>query len=140
MAARKKPTAKTTGKSVKKKPAVKVATKKASPVTAKPISVKDPLSKSGITTSICDASGVAKKDVVAVLDTLNRIIEAHIKSRGPGKFVLPGLLKIVVVKKPARPARKGVNPFTGEDTMFKAKPAHKVVKVKALKKLKEMAD
>ncbi|NNC55586.1 MAG: integration host factor, partial [Pseudomonadales bacterium] len=56
-----------------------------------------------------------------------------------GEFVLPGLLKVNTVKKPARKARKGINPFTGEETMFKAKPASIAVKVRPLKKLKEMA-
>ncbi len=82
---------------------------------------------------------VAKKDAVAVMDALGTVIELHVKARGPGKFTLPGLLKINVVNKPARKAREGINPFTGEKIMFKAKPAHKVVKIKALRKLKEMA-
>jgi hypothetical protein len=59
-------------------------------------------------------------------------------SNAPGLFSIPGLLKMRVVKKPARKARKGVNPFTGEEMMFKAKPATKVVKVSALKGLKDM--
>ncbi len=63
------------------------------------------------------------------------LIELHVKSRGPGKFVMPGLMKISVVKKPATPARRGRNPFTGEDVMFKAKPARRVIKVRALRKL-----
>lgn len=135
--AAKKASAKSKGKSVKKKTAklvnVKMAPKK---LTA----VKEPLTKSGIVKAIMDSTCLAKKDVVGVLDSLGCLIELHVKSRGPGKFVMPGLLKITVVKKPARPARKGINPFTGEEVMFKAKPAHKVVKVKALRKLKDMAD
>jgi nucleoid DNA-binding protein len=73
-----------------------------------------------------------------VLDCFTQLIEKHVTSGGPGKFVLPGLMKITVVKKPAKPARKGLNPFTGEEIMLKAKPAYKAVKIKALKKLKEM--
>ena len=130
--AAKKTSAKSTRKPVKKKP-VKVAPKKL------PI-VKDSLTKGGIIKGLIDMTALAKKDVVSVLDGLGTLIELHIKSRGPGKFIMPGLFKIVVVKKPARPARKGINPFTGEETMFKAKPAHKVVKIKALRKLKDMAD
>jgi len=127
MAARKKATAK---KGMKKK-TVKPAMKK--------LSVgKDPLTKGGIVTAVTDMTCLAKKDVTAVMDALGSVIEAHVASRGPGKFTLPGLMKISVVKKPARPARKGINPFTGEEVMFKAKPARKVVKIKALKKLKEM--
>lgn len=129
----KKTSAKTKGKVVKKKPVTTKVVAKKMP------NVKDPLSKGGMIKAIMDMTALAKKDVVSVLDALTTVIELHVKSRGPGKFVLPGILKITVVKKPARPARKGVNPFTGEETMFKAKPAHKVVKIKALKKLKEVA-
>lgn len=102
--------------------------------------VKDPLTKGGIIRALVDMTALNKKSVVEIMDSLTSIIELHVKSRGPGKFTLPGLLKISVVKRPAKPARKGINPFTGEETMFKAKPAHKVVKVKALRKLKAMAD
>lgn len=103
-------------------------------------SVKDPLTKSGFIKAIVDMTGLGKKEVTSVLDALGTVIELHIKSRGPQKFVLPGLLKIQVIKKAAKPAREGINPFTGEKMMFKAKPAHKVVKVKPLRKLKEMAE
>jgi nucleoid DNA-binding protein len=103
-------------------------------------SVKDPMTKSTMLQTIADMTSLAKKDVVAVLDSFTQVIESHVKSRGPGLFVMSGLMKISVVKKPARPARKGVNPFTGENIMIKAKPAYKAVKIKALKKLKEMVD
>ena len=102
--------------------------------------IKEALTKGGMIKTITDLTLLPKKDVVSVLDSFTQVIEHHVKSRGPGVFTLPGILKISVVKKPARPARKGVNPFTGEEIMIKAKPAHKVVKVKALKKLKEMVD
>lgn len=101
-------------------------------------SIKEPLSKSSMIKTITDVTTLGKKDVVAVLDCFNQLIEKHVKSGGPGTFVLPGMMKITVVKKPARPARKGVNPFTGEEIMIKARPAYKTVKIKALKKLKEM--
>jgi nucleoid DNA-binding protein len=101
--------------------------------------VKDPLTKGGIVKAIMDMTCLAKKDVASVLDAFGIVIELHVRSRGPGKFVMPGLMKVVVVKKPAKPARRGINPFTGEEMMFKAKPAHKVLKIKALRKLKEMA-
>ncbi len=101
-------------------------------------SIKDPLSKSNMIRTITDVTSVSKKDVVAVLETLVQLIEKHVKSGGPGTFVMPGLYKINVVKKPARSARKGINPFTGEEIMIKARPAYKAVKIKALKKLKEM--
>jgi len=136
MAARKKATAKSTGNGKKKTVKKTTLAAKKTPV----ISVKDPLTKGGIIKAMTDITSLAKKDVVASLEALTKVIELHVKSRGPGKFVMPGLLKINVVKKPARPARKGINPFTGEEVMFKAKPAHKVIKIKALKKLKEMME
>lgn len=101
-------------------------------------SFKDPLSKSGVIKTITDVTSLNKRDVVAVLECLTQVIEKHVKSGGPGIFVMPGLMKISVVKKPARAARKGINPFTGEEIMIKARPAYKAVKIKALKKLKEM--
>ena len=74
-----------------------------------------------------------------MLVELETLIEGSIKKRAIGEFTLPGLMKITTVKKPAVKARKGVNPFTGEETMFKAKPASVAVKVRPLKKLKEFA-
>ena len=119
-----------------KSAASKSAAKKAAP--AKLPTIKEPLSKSGMIKTITDVTCLNKKDVVAVIDCLTQVIEKHVKSGGPGIFVMPGLMKISVVKKPARPARKGINPFTGEEIMIKAKPAYKAVKIKALKKLKAM--
>jgi nucleoid DNA-binding protein len=130
-------------KVVKKKPASKAVTVKKAPTikapTMKAPPIKDALSKGAMIKAIMDMTGLAKKDVTHVFESFTTLIELHVKARGPGKFVMPGLLKITVVKKAARPARKGINPFTGEEVMFKAKPAHKVVKIKALKKLKEQA-
>jgi len=74
-----------------------------------------------------------------VFDCLTGIIEGHIKRNAAGQFTLPGLLKMKVVRKPATKARKGINPFTGEETVFKAKPARNVVKILPLKASKEMA-
>ena len=110
----------------------------AKPAIKKLPSIKDPLSKSNMIRAITECTGVAKKEVVLILDTFTQVIKKHVQSGGPGLFVMPGLMKINVVKKPARPARKGVNPFTGEEIMIKAKPAYKAVKIRPLKKLKEM--
>jgi nucleoid DNA-binding protein len=100
---------------------------------------KKPPTKSEIYANIVEDTGLTRKDVAAVFDSLNAQIKKNLGGRGgPGLFTVPGLLKMRVVKKPARPARKGVNPFTGEEMMFKAKPATKVVKVTALKGLKDM--
>ncbi len=135
--AAKKASAKSKGKSVKKK-IVKSAVKAAPKKMVMP-SVKEPLTKSGILKGLMDMTCLAKKDITSVLEGLGTLIELHVKGRGPGKFVMPGLMKITVVKKPAMPARKGRNPFTGEEVMFKAKPARRVVKIRALRKLKDMA-
>jgi nucleoid DNA-binding protein len=102
-------------------------------------SVKKPPTKSEIYTKIADDTGLTKKDVAAVFESLSGQIKKNLGGRGaPGMFTIPGLLKLRVVKKPARKARKGVNPFTGEEMMFKAKPASKAVKAVALKGLKDM--
>ena len=90
--------------------------------------------------TLSDMTGRTKKEASMFMQAFAAIVEAHVKPKGPGKFVLPGLLKITVVKKAAKPARRGINPFTGEEMTFKAKPAHKVVKIKPLKPLKEKVD
>jgi nucleoid DNA-binding protein len=116
----------------------KVAVKKA--VAAPAVkAVREPMTKAAIYNTIAENTGVSKKDVAAVFDELNNVINGHIKKRAAGSFTLPGLLKITTIKKPARKARKGVNPFTGEEMMFQAKPAQTVVKVRPLKKLKDYA-
>lgn len=104
----------------------------------KTIVVKEPFNKSTLITSLAEATVISKKQMDTVLRTLAHIIEAHIAKNGPGEFTLPGLVKFKVVKKPARKARKGINPFTGEPMTFAAKPAKKIVKVKPLKKLKDI--
>jgi nucleoid DNA-binding protein len=97
------------------------------------------MTKSQILASIADTTGLSKKDVGAVMGELENLIERSIKKRSIGEFTLPGLMKVTTVKKPARKARKGINPFTGEQTTFKAKPASIAVKVRPLKKMKEFA-
>lgn len=124
---------KTTARKVTVKKTTSVEILKSAP------SVKDPFTKTELNRTISAMTGLATKDVRNVLDSLEGIIQEHIKSRGPQVFTLPGLAKIKVIRKPATKARKGINPFTGEACTFKAKPARNVVKVLALKKLKEMA-
>lgn len=106
---------------------------------AKAAAVKEPYTKSQLLSAIAEDTGLSKKDVSAVLESMSAIIGQHIKKRGPGQFTLPGLLKVKTQRKPATKARKGINPFTGEETVFKAKPARTVVKVQPLKALKDMA-
>ena len=119
-----------------KKKAAKKA-KKAAPV-RKITAVRKPMTKSGMMAEISDKTGLTKKQVSSVLDEMTILIERHIKKGGAGQFSLPGLMKVEVKRKPATKARKGINPFTGEETVFKAKPARNVVKIRPLKKVKDM--
>ena len=129
MAAKKKAVAKKKATGKKKATAKKKATSAA---------VKKPPTKSEIMTSIAETTQLSRKEVASVFEALNGLIQDNLKPRGPGTFSVPGLMKIRVNKKPATKARKGTNPFTGEEIMFKAKPARKVVKVLPLKTLKDM--
>lgn len=144
--ARMKRKGKTTKKAAKgKKSSLKVVkstkgAKKSSKMTKKrtTINVSSPMSKSQLMNCLAENSGLSRKEVVCVYDCLLDVVKGHVSGRGPEIFTLPGLLKIAVIHKPATKARKGTNPFTGEPTIFKAKPARRVVKIRPLKKLKEM--
>lgn len=95
-------------------------------------------SKSEVFNALAEETGLTRKQVSAVFDSLAKQIGRNLGKKGPGVFAVPGLMKIKVIRKPATKARKGINPFTGEETMFKAKPARNVVKVQPLKALKDM--
>ena len=97
---------------------------------------KKPTTKSEILGHISEKTGLKRKEVSAVFDELGGLIKRDLKS--VGLFNVVGLMKVKVINKPAQPARKGINPFTKEEVMFKAKPARNVVKVLALKGLKDM--
>lgn len=105
----------------------------------KAAAVKERFSKTQILDQIAETTGLTRKQVGAVLESLTDVIESHVNKKAVGEFVLPGLLKINTIKKPAVKARKGISPFTKEEVVFKAKPARTVVKIRALKKLKDMA-
>jgi nucleoid DNA-binding protein len=115
------------GKNAKTAPAKKIKT------------IKDPFTKTQLISTLADSTELSKKQVGSVFSELSGIIEGHIKKNGAGVFTLPGLLKLKVVRKPATKARPGINPFTGEETIFKAKPARNVVKAQPLKAVKDMA-
>jgi nucleoid DNA-binding protein len=121
-----------------KKAVKKVAAKKQA-AAKKPSAVQKAMTKTAITEEIAGNTGLTKKQVSSVFDQLSVLIERHIKKGAAGQFSLPGLMKIEVRRKPATKARKGINPFTGQETMFKAKPARNVVKIRPLKKVKDMA-
>jgi len=141
----KKPAAKMKKSTIKgktTKQTTKISTKKAAPLrvirTAPITNVSKPFTKGQLFTMLAGRTGLQRKEVSAVFDELKSIIAAHVKKQGPGQFTLPGLVKLTVTHKPATKARKGTNPFTGEEMMFKAKPARNVVKARALKQLKSM--
>lgn len=122
-------------KTVAKKTAAKKTIAKAAAAAA---AGSRPTTKAETLSHIAEETGLNRKQVAAVFDSLAGLIQRDLKPRGPRVFNLPGLLKIKVVKKPATKARKGINPFTGEETVFKAKPARNQVKIMALKGLKDM--
>ncbi|MBQ0799927.1 MAG: HU family DNA-binding protein [Porticoccaceae bacterium] len=124
----------------KKAPVKKKVAKKVAAPARKVTAIQKKFTKTQTLSEIADNTGLTKKQVSSVLDELSTVIERHIKTRGAGEFTLPGMMKIKTVKKPARKARKGVNPFTGEATVFKARPASTAVKILALKALKDMAN
>lgn len=124
----------------KKKTAKKTAKKKTATKKKAAGPISNTYTKGQILSSIAEDTGLARKDVSAVFESLESIIHGHVRKRGAGVFTLPGLLKIKVVRKPATKARKGINPFTGEETTFKAKPARNVAKVQPLKNLKSMVN
>ena len=95
--------------------------------------------KSEILASIAETTELSRKQVASVFEALSDLIKKNVGKKGPGMFVVPGLMKIVVIQKPATKARKGINPFTKQEQMFKAKPARKVIKVRPMKALKDMA-
>ena len=93
------------------------------------------MSKTELIEAIASQSGLEKKQVNAVLDALNDIVYKELKAEH--EVMIPGLLKLTAVTKPAVPEREGINPFTKEKTIFKAKPARKVIKPRPLKALKD---
>lgn len=118
-----------------KKKSAKAAPAKA----AAPKAIKDVMSKTALVAHLSGATSLAPKQVRSVLEALEGAMHASLGKKGAGTFVLPGLLKITAVKVPAKPKRKGINPFTGQETVFAAKPATVRVRVRPMKKLKDAA-
>jgi nucleoid DNA-binding protein len=107
--------------------------------TAKPAGVKAKApSKSEVLNSLATATNLSRKEVSAVLDALTSEIGKSLGKKGAGVYQIPGLCKIVRKQNPAKPAREGINPATGDKIMIKAKPASTAVKVRPLKNLKDM--
>ena len=98
---------------------------------------KKRLTKSEYVAVLAKKSGLEKKQVTAVLTAMKEVVYKELSKGGAGEVVLPGLIKLVTVKKPAVPQREGINPFTGQPAIFKAKPASKTVKARPVKALKD---
>ena len=88
-----------------------------------PTAAKKPMNKTEILAALCETTGLTKQQVGGLFDELAALIRRNLTQEGPGVFAIPGLMQIKVVRKPATPERKGINPFTKEETVFKAKPA-----------------
>jgi nucleoid DNA-binding protein len=97
-----------------------------------------PANRAEVYSTLAETTGLDKKEVAAVFSALSALIATELGKKGPGQFVLPGLLKLKVVRKPATKARPGTNPFTGEPMTIQAQPARNVVRALPLKALKEM--
>jgi nucleoid DNA-binding protein len=98
--------------------------------------INKPLTRTQQINYLAEAANLPKKDATLFMNSLEPMISFHLKNLE--EISIGGLMKIVVVKKPATKAREGINPFTGQPTIFKAKPAKKVIKIRPLKKVKDM--
>ena len=121
-----------------KKAAPKAAEAKSAAAAPAAKSAPKAATKTEIYTAIATKTNLSKKDVAAVFEAMSELIGKEIGKKGPGLFVIPGLLKIKVQHKPATKARPGFNPATKEPITIKAKPARKVVRVLPLKALKDL--
>lgn len=98
---------------------------------------KNRLSKSQFVEALAEKTGLTKKQAASALDAINVIVMQQLGKGGAGEVLLPGLLRLSVVTKPATPKHEGINPFTKEPMTYQAKPARKVIRVRPLKALKD---
>jgi nucleoid DNA-binding protein len=110
-------------------PAAKAASKAAGPRAA---------TKAELYAALAEKTGLGKKEIAGVFSALNELIGKELGKKGPGQFVVPGLLKLKVVRKPATKAKQGINPFSREPMTIKAKPARNVVRASPMKALREL--
>jgi len=96
------------------------------------------MTKAQVISEISAFAELEKKNVIRVFDGLTELIKKQLGSRGPGEFIIPGLLKLKAVKKPATKDRPGINPFTKQPIVIKGKPSSKKIRVTALKNLKDL--
>ncbi len=97
-----------------------------------------PMSKSEVFSALAERTELSKKDIGAVFDAMTDLLSEQLQKKGPRVFNVPGLMKVYVHLRKASPARTGRNPKTGEEVPIPARPATEVIKVRALKGLKEM--
>lgn len=95
------------------------------------------MSKTQFVTTLAEKSGLNKKQAASALDAIGAMVTQQLGKKGPGEVIIPGLIKLNVVEKPATGEYEGINPFTKEPMIYKAKAAHKVIKVRLLKALKD---
>jgi nucleoid DNA-binding protein len=133
--AAKKAPAKKAAKKAPAKKAMKAAAPNVAAAAMKPIA--KPLTKQGLFAHVAQAAQVEMKAVKAVIANLEATILASLSKKGAKTFVWPGFFKATLVTSPARPARKGINPFTKQEQMFAAKPASAKIRIRALKKANE---
>jgi nucleoid DNA-binding protein len=96
------------------------------------------MTKSEVVLALAEKTELTKKQISSVFEELAALVAKNIGKKGPGVFVVPGLAKIKVICKPATKDRKGINPFTKEEMTFKARPTRNLVKIQALKAVKDM--
>ncbi len=96
--------------------------------------------KSEVYAEISKATGLSRRQVAGVFESLAGVVKKALGKKGPGLFTVPGLMKVRVIHKPAQPERKGIDPFTKQERLFKAKPARNVVRIRPLKALKDMVN
>jgi nucleoid DNA-binding protein len=115
-----------------------MAKKTAAPKLKKISPSAKPRTKGQFYGTISEATGMKRREVATVFDAMGKVLSADLGKGGSGVCNVAGLMKVLVVRKPATKARKGINPFTKQEVIFKAKPARNVVKIRALKTLKKM--
>lgn len=125
-------------KTTKRAPARAKTTAKAATTSKKIAPAKKARTKGELYTAIAEATEMSRKQVAAAFDAMARVLAADLGKTGPGQCNVAGLMKVVRIYKPATKARKGINPFTKQEVMFKAKPARNIIKIRALRPLKSM--
>jgi nucleoid DNA-binding protein len=123
-----------------KKAAPKAADAKVAPAPAEKPTAGTPRSttKAEVYSALAEKTGLGKKEIASIFSAMSELISKELGKKGPGQFVVPGLVKLKVVRKPATKAKQGINPFTKEPMTIKAKPARNVIKAQPLKSLKDL--